>query len=68
MNCSSTNKSAATFMNLSITVKKEDEKKIQYKKVINKHPKKKKERGIAVVWSWRVVNALSFFMHSIMLV
>lgn len=55
-------------MNLSITVKKEDEKKIQYKKVINKHPKKKKERGIAVVWSWRVVNALSFFMHSIMLV
>lgn len=32
-------------MNLSITVKKEDEKKIQYKKVINKHPKKKKREA-----------------------
>ena len=51
MNCSSTNKSAATFINLSITVIviSRMKKKMQYKKVINKHPNKRERHSCSLV-------------------
>ena len=51
MNCSSTNKSAATFINLSITVIviSRMKKKMQYKKVINKRPNKRERHSCSLV-------------------